>query len=94
LATLGQNKTYILYFRPLSCRKIVPVPVRGLIFIDATNKFGRLKEMEICSQHNVLHYECIIDRQNYPFQSSAIVRICFEAGIVLMSECFEDQLYD
>jgi len=43
LAILGQNETYIfLCFLalPPPCPKIVPSPLRELIFIDATNKFS------------------------------------------------------
>jgi len=44
LKILGKNETYILYFLPPPCPKIVPAPLRGLIFIDATNKFSNLKK--------------------------------------------------
>jgi len=46
------------------------------------------KKKKYCSQHHVLHYECFIARQTFqlilftcPFQSSVIVRRCFEARI-------------
>jgi len=49
-----------------------------------------LKKLEYCLKHNVIHYcmNVIIVNQKfqpilftYPFQSLAIVRICFEAEI-------------
>jgi len=46
---------YFIFSAP--CPKIVPAPLRELIFVDATNKFSFFEEKEYCLQHNVLRYD-------------------------------------
>jgi len=67
--------------------KTISAPLGWLIFIDATNKFSVLKKWSIARNIKCFimnHYQ--IKRFlpilfTYPFQTYAIVRIYFEAGI-------------
>jgi len=68
--------------------KIVLAPLRGLIFIDTTNKFSIKINSNIA--RNIICFIMKLSMPNknfqsilftYPFQSLAIVRICFEAEI-------------
>jgi len=89
LKILGQNETYILYFLPPSCPKIVPAPLRGADIYRCYKQIQQFsKNCDIDRNIMCFIMNIIFANKNfqpilfpYPFQSSAIVRICFEAGI-------------
>jgi len=54
LGNLGVKRNFIvLYFLPPRCPKIVSAPLRGLIFIDAANKFSIFQKKYLNNARNI-----------------------------------------
>jgi len=73
-----------LYVLSPSCRKIVPASLRGLIFIDAKNKFSNFQKKFWIIARNIMCFiiNIIIARQTFSAHPILlIVRICYKAGI-------------